>query len=311
MPTLAKKKPLIVITGTTASGKTSIATNLALLINGEIISADSRQVYRGMDIGTGKDLEEYTINGITIPYHLIDIKNAGDRYDGFLFQTDFFSCYENISLREKVPILCGGTGMYINLALSKEPLLNVEPNQHLRLELNRLTDEELIIRLKSIEKNLHNTTDILDRDRCIRAIEIATYKNKFKGTLPKNPVEKYIIYATNYDREVIRQRIRKRLDSRLESGLISEVVNLKKQGVSSESLNYYGLEYKFINQYLEKELTYDQMYTGLLQEIRRFAKKQMTWFRRMEKKGFQIDWLDMTKTKIELAQKIATDYETI
>lgn len=309
MPSKSKKYPLIVITGTTASGKTSLAVSLAQKIEGEVISADSRQVYRGMDIGTGKDIHEYSIDDHVIPYHLIDIIEAGEHYDGFSFQKDFFAAYEDISSRGKTAILCGGTGMYINLALAKEPLLDVVTNQQLRSRLNALTQDELIQELQSVDDHLHNTTDLNERDRTIRAIEIATFKRDYKGKLPTNPVKDYLIYATNYSREDIRRRIRERLDQRLESGLLAEVVRLKENNVSSETLNYYGLEYRYINQYLEREMTYDQMYTELLQAIRRFAKKQMTWFRRMEKRGFKINWLDMSQSKEMIVDRIVKAHE--
>lgn len=311
MLTNSHKKPLIVLTGTTASGKTSLAVHLADKLNGEVISADSRQVYRGMDLGTGKDLEEYSIAGRSIPYHLIDIMAAGDHYDGFSFQKDFFDCYDNISNRNKVPILCGGTGMYINLALSREPLLDVKVNKELRNKLELLSQEERVEKLVSIEGSIHNTTDTFDKERTIRAIEIAEFKKDYTGILPTNPVSDFIIFATNFSREDIRKRIRERLDERLENGLLAEVVKLKKSGVSSDALNYYGLEYKYINQYLERELTYDQMYTGLLQAIRRFAKKQMTWFRRMEKRGYEIHWLNMSKPREELVEQMASMYEAV
>lgn len=311
MPIKSSKNTLIVITGTTASGKTSLAVDLAIRLNGEIISADSRQVYREMNIGTGKDLEEYSIKGTKIPYHLIDIRNPGDHYDGYSFQKDFFSAYQDITSKGKASILCGGTGMYINLALEKEPLLNVNRNESLRHKLKEYSQEALIDELKKLNFQFHNKTDILDRERAVRAIEIETFKQNYKGEWPRNPIKDYLIFATNYSREDIRRRIRIRLDSRLEKGMLNEVVKLKENGLSSETLNYYGLEYKFINQYLEKEIGYDEMYTNLLQAIRRFAKKQMTWFRRMEKKGYKINWLDMNQTSEELVQKMAKIYEAV
>ena len=285
------KYDLIVITGPTATGKTGLATRLASEIDGEIISADSRQVYRKMDIGTGKDLSEYIIDGKDIKHHLIDIAEPGYKYSVFEFQKDFLHAYNEIKDRGKTPILCGGTGMYIDSAIGRYRLLEVPENKDLRKELSGKTMEELTEMLAGM-KELHNITDITDKSRLTRAIEIETYykENPCKGnTLPKI---NYIIFATNFPRELIRERITMRLKNRLETGMIEEVKCLLSEGVKPEDLLYYGLEYKYITQYLSGELDYDEMFRLLNTAIHQFAKRQMTWFRRMERKGFKINWVE-------------------
>ncbi len=304
-------KKLIVITGPTATGKTALAVKLAVELDAEIISADSRQVYRSMNLGTGKDLEEYHQNNTKIPYHLIDIRDAGEVYDGFHFQRDFFKTYEAILSRKKVPILCGGTGMYIQLALDKTPLLKVEPNVELRRSLEKQSQGDLVERLMTYPEQVHNSTDLKDRERTIRAIEIAHFKQNYRGQWPENPVSDYLIFVTRMQRETLRRKIRLRLDQRLEEGMIDEVQQLKAAGLNSETLNYYGLEYRFINQYLEKEMTYDDMYTGLLQAIRRFAKKQVTWFRRMERQGYLLHYLEEEMTQPEKVEFMLNKYRNV
>lgn len=281
---------MIVILGPTAVGKTKLAVHLASRLNGEVISADSRQVYRNMNIGTGKDLEEYSIQGSEIPYHLIDILDAGEAYDLYSFQQDFYQAYESILKRNKCPILCGGTGLYLDAALSKKQMIEVSEDKLLREELKDHSQEKLNEILFQLNPKPHNQTDTLERDRTIRAIEIEKAKQSTEEI--DSPVKDYLVFGIRLEREVVRQRIEIRLRDRLKNGMIEEVEQLIKQGVSYERLNYYGLEYKFIGQYLSGDLSYEDMFRLLLQAIHRFAKKQMTWFRRMEKQGIRIHWID-------------------
>ncbi|MBS4013565.1 MAG: tRNA (adenosine(37)-N6)-dimethylallyltransferase MiaA [Bacteroidetes bacterium] len=282
---------LIVITGPTATGKTSIAARLAAEIEGEIISADSRQVYRKMDLGTGKDLDDYIVNGKKIPFHLIDIAEPGYEYNVFEFQRDFFDAFLDIKSRGKRPILCGGTGMYIEAAISEYKLIEVPENSDLRKTLLTKTDEELQNILVSMRK-LHNTSDTSDRKRLIRAIEIEQYYSDNPQIPSETPKINSIIFGINKPRDEVRERITKRLKQRLETGMIEEVELLLENGVTPEKLKYYGLEYKFLTQYILGEITYEQMFSQLNTAIHQFAKRQMTWFRRMEKKGFNIIWVE-------------------
>jgi tRNA dimethylallyltransferase len=303
---------LITILGPTAVGKTRLAVQLAKEINGELISADSRQVYRGMDLGTGKDLEEFTNEGMNIPYHLIDIRDAGEAYDVFQFQQDFYRAYKDIVERSKVPILCGGTGMYLQAALAKKSLVAVPVNEVLRGKLKELSQENLIKCLKELEPELHNTTDLLDRERTIRAIEIAQFKAMNSIAEEDSPVKEHIVFGIKMQRDQLRERIEQRLTQRFSAGMIAEVENLLEQGVTHEMLHYYGLEYRFISQHLMGQMDYNDMFAGLLQAIRRFAKKQMTWYRRMEKQGIRIHWMEtewtieekMTFIKSRLGEKL-------
>lgn len=302
-----QSKPLIVILGPTAVGKTKVAAKLAAKKEGEVISADSRQVYRKMDIGSGKDLEEFQIEGKQIPYHLIDIKDAGEAYDVFNFQRDFYACLSDIEQRSKWPILCGGSGLYIEAAISNFQYLEVPKDQKLRSELEERGTKSLEKELRAMEKNLHNTTDLKDRDRMIRAIEIARYKQEHE---PKpTSLKAYRLYGIRMEREALRQRIRDRLDQRLGNGLIEEVKGLLESGISKDVLLYYGLEYRYLALYLSGEIDYEMMYDKLLQGIRRFAKKQMTWYRRMEKQGEEIHWLDASMGEEKLCELIEKDYE--
>jgi len=292
---------LITIIGPTAIGKTNLAVNLALSIDAEIISADSRQVYRRMDIGTGKDLSEYKVDNCRIPYHLIDIKNAGEEYDVFQFQNDFYKAFQDINSRNKIPILCGGSGMYIEAALNPYKMIPLPDHSEWRDELLKMDHEELIERLNKLRPTQHNTTDLTDMERTIRAIEIESLKQNQRESII-SPLQEYVVFGLNIDRDKLRERIKLRLDSRLEGGMIEEVKNLIADGVSKQSLFYYGLEYRFISSFLTGEITYEQMYVKLLQAIRRFAKKQMTWFRRMERNGIKINWIDAelnTEQKVE------------
>lgn len=291
---------LITILGPTAVGKTKLATTLASQIDGELISADSRQIYRGMDIGTGKDLRDFKVNKIQIPHHLIDIRDAGEEYDVFKFQNDFYQAYQSIIEKGKIPILCGGTGMYLQAALAKDRLVEVPANSFLRSTLAMHRDEELVEILKRVEPDLHNTTDLKDRGRMIRAIEIAQYKQVNPEVEP-SPVEERIVFGVQMQREALRKRIKARLEDRLKEGMIEEVESLLEKGISHEQLDYYGLEYRFISKYLQNELTQEEFFEGLLQAIRRFAKKQMTWFRRMEKQGTEIIWID---AELDMEEKL-------
>ncbi|MDL2315262.1 tRNA (adenosine(37)-N6)-dimethylallyltransferase MiaA, partial [Bacteroidales bacterium OttesenSCG-928-C19] len=280
---------MITILGPTACGKTNLAVYVANMLDGEIISADSRQVYRGMDIGTGKDLDEYTLNGKQIPYHLIDICEPGEEYNVFRFQKDFLTSYSRITEKGKMPILCGGTGFYIESVLKGYHLHEVPENQELRNELNEKTVEELIETLSSLRK-LHNTTDIIDRQRLIRAIEIESFKKDIQtDDFPKIDS---VIFGINYDREKVRQRITERLRTRLQTGMIEEVEGLINSSVSPEKLLFYGLEYKYVTLYLQNQLSYDEMFRLLNIAIHQFAKRQMTWFRKMERSGINIHWID-------------------
>ena len=282
---------MITILGPTASGKTGLAAAYAAQTGGEIISADSRQVYRDMTIGTGKDLDEFVVDGKKIPYHLIDIHDAGYEYNVFEYQSDFFKVYKDIVSRKKPPILCGGTGMYIDAVLKGYKLIPVPFNEKLRAELADLSHESLID-LLSESKQLHNTTDTSSIKRTIRAIEIAQYcefKNIQDEPLPK--IENKI-FGISWERTELKERITKRLKERLETGMIEEVEILIDKGVSIEKLKYYGLEYKWIGMHLTGEFDYNNMYQKLNTAIHQFSKKQMTWFRRMEKQGFEIEWID-------------------
>lgn len=289
---------LIVILGPTAVGKTSLAVNLASELEGEIISADSRQVYRGMDLGTGKDLNEYEVDGKNIKTHLIDIKEAGAAYNVFDFQKDFYASYAEIVKNKKQPILCGGSGLYLEAALAKQKMLEVPVNEKLRASLTDLSQMELVEKLKTLQPKMHNETDKVDRERTIRAIEIELFK-KEEHKIDKSPIDNPIVFGISMDREKLRERIEVRLKERLEGGMIQEVEKLLQAGVSHQQLVYYGLEYKFIAQHLNKELGYDEMYVKLLQAIRGFAKRQMTWYRRMEKKGLNIHWIGAEKSDEE------------
>lgn len=292
-------KQLITILGPTASGKTRIATRLAARIDGEIISADSRQVYRRMDIGTGKDISDYTVCNKKIPYHLIDICEPGSKYNLFKYQQDFISAYNNIQERGKQPILCGGTGLYIESVLKGYNLSPVPQNEVLRNDLAKKSLEELtniLVELK--EKNgsaMHNKTDVDTCQRAIRAIEIETYNLNNKTERRILPAIPSIIIGIDIERDIRRERITDRLRRRLEEGLIQEVQGLLGEGIPAENLIYYGLEYKYITQYCIGEITYDDMFRNLEIAIHQFAKRQMTWFRGMERRGTPIHWITAPK----------------
>jgi tRNA dimethylallyltransferase len=282
---------LITITGPTASGKTLFAANLAYYINGEIISADSRQVYRKMDIGTGKDYGNYWVNGEQIPYHLVDICEPGYNYNVFEYQRDFINAFTDIHSRGKMPMLVGGTGLYVQSVLEGYYLINVPVNEDLRKTLHEKSEEELAEVLKSLKPEQHNSTDLQQRKRAIRAIEIAEYYKSHPLEDKNYPKISSIIFGIRHERAISRKRISDRLSRRLESGLIAEVESLLKV-LPPEDLIYYGLEYKFVTLYLTGKLTYDEMKTQLETAIHQMAKRQMTWFRKMERSGYKIWWID-------------------
>jgi tRNA dimethylallyltransferase len=291
---------MIVILGPTASGKTTLATHLAYELDGEIISADSRQVYRGMSIGTGKDLSEYTVNGKQIPYHLIDIADPGYEYNLFEYQQDFIKAYNDIVSRGKLPILCGGSGMYLESILKKYPLKKTETDPDALQELRQKTDEELKDLLFSL-RTPHNTTDLHDRDRMIRAIliEMTPDENSEKTIFPEQM--QTLIFGISRERDQLCERITNRLRTRLENGMIEEVRELQNKGLTSGQIKFYGLEYRYIMLYLEQQMSYNEMFNRLNIAIRQFAKRQMTWFRKMEKSGITIYWL---KGENELNEKV-------
>ena len=296
---------LIVVLGPTASGKTQLAANIAYYLGGEIISADSRQVYKGMDIGTGKDYDDYIVNGQTIKYHLIDILEPGQTYDVFNYQRDFSRVYKEIRERNRIPVLCGGTGLYIEAVTGGYRMPQVPENSALRRALNNKDYNQLLDYYYCLVENPHNITDITDRDRLIRAIEIAEYSKEHDTesyVVSVNPV----FLGVYYERPEQKQRIKERLLHRLKNGMIEEVKQLREKGISTEMLDYYGLEYRYISYYLTGEMDYDTMVERLNIAIRQFAKKQMTWFRRMERKGYVINWL---KGEWTFQQKLHTALE--
>ena len=305
---------MITILGPTASGKTPVAARLAVEIGGEIISADSRQVYRRMDIGTGKDLGDYVVTNQetgerkNVPYHLIDIREPGTRYNLFEYQQDFFDAYQDIRSRGAVPILCGGTGLYIEAVLKGYQLSPVPQNQALRDRLEALSLPELTQMLMELKaKNgstMHNTTDVDSCQRAIRAIEIETYNAAHPTPKRELPPVDSLIIGISIDRELRREKITRRLKARLEEGMIDEVKALLDEGIPAEDLVYYGLEYKFVTEYLTGQTSYDEMFTRLEIAIHQFAKRQMTWFRGMERRGFTIHWIDATLPMEEKVREI-------
>ena len=303
------KYSMITILGPTASGKTSLAAALAARINSlgahllgtpakgaEIISADSRQVYRGMDIGTGKDLADYTIHGKQIPYHLIDICEPGTKYNLFEYQQDFYDVYQDIQKRGAFPILCGGTGLYIESVLKGYHLSPVPQNPELRESLAHKSLEELTLILKELKaktgSNMHNRTDVDTAQRAIRAIEIESYNLEHPMPERELPAVDSLIIGVSIDRDARREKISRRLKQRLDEGMVDEIKGLLDRGIPAENLIYYGLEYKFITEYVIGKTSYDEMYRGLEIAIHQFAKRQMTWFRGMERRGFTIHWVD-------------------
>lgn len=296
---------LITIIGPTASGKTAFAAALAARLDTEIISGDSRQVYHSMDIGTGKDLADYVVDGKQIPYHLIDICNPGDKYNVFEYQHDFHKAFEEIRKKGKLPILCGGTGMYIESVLRGFKLLDVPQNPALRESLKGKSLAELEQILASY-KVLHNKTDVDSAQRAIRAIEIEEfYKTEAPDKREYAPINSLII-GVDIDRELRREKISRRLRARLDEGMVDEVRAILATGVKPEDLIYYGLEYKFLTLYIIGQLTYDEMISQLEIAIHQFAKRQMTWFRGMERRGLHIHWLDATLPTDEKINNVLT-----
>ena len=294
--TCEQVRPLITILGPTASGKTDLAAHLAYQLDAEIISADSRQVYRGMTIGTGKDLDDYVVHGREIPYHLIDICEPGTKYNLFRYQEDFFSAYTDMVARGKQPILCGGTGLYIESVLKGYHLSPVPQNQALRdklagKSLGELT--EILAELKSQSgSKMHNKTDVDSCQRAVRAIEIESYNLEHPMENRVLPSIDSVIIGVNINRDARRAKISERLKMRLENGMVAEVKGLLDRGIPAENLIYYGLEYKFVTEYLMGKTSYEDMFRGLEIAIHQFAKRQMTWFRGMERRGSVIHWVD-------------------
>ena len=299
------KYELITILGPTASGNTALAAALAARLDTEIISADSRQLYRGMDIGTGKDLADYVVDGKSIPYHLIDICDPGYKYNVFEYQHDFFRVFTSLRERGLVPILCGGTGLYIEAVLKGYKLLDVPPNPALRERLREKSLPELEILLASY-KVLHNKTDVDSVQRAIRAIEIEEfYRTQAPDVREYAPLNSLLV-GVAIDRELRREKISKRLRARLDEGMVDEVRRILSNGVAPEDLIYYGLEYKFLTLYIIGKLTYEEMVSQLEIAIHQFAKRQMTWFRGMERRGCTIHWLDATLPMADKVEQILT-----
>ncbi len=307
------KYKMITILGPTASGKTSLAAVLAYHLDAEIISADSRQVYQGMDIGTGKDLADYTVASKHIPYHLIDICKAGSKYNVYQYQQDFLEVYNKIRETNKLPILCGGSGLYLEAILKGYHLSTVPPNEELRNQLNEMSHESLIQMLVEIQEQLntkmHNSTDLDSKQRTIRAIEIG--KHMLTEADPKTnfPEIPSLIIGVDIDREERRRKITTRLHQRLEEGMIEEVKQLLNQGIAPEDLIYYGLEYKFVTEHIIGKLSYDEMVRQLEIAIHQFAKRQMTWFRGMERRGIKINWINASLPMEEKIEMIQTLYK--
>ena len=295
-----QNQKMITILGPTASGKTSVAAALALRTGGEIISADSRQVYRRMDIGTGKDLADYTIGDVHIPHHLIDIAEPGTKYNLFQYQQDFHTAYNDIRSRGKLPILCGGTGLYIEAVLGGYSLSPVPQNQKLRESLEGKSLDQLTQMLGQLKQkngsNMHNRTDVDTAQRAIRAIEIETYNLEHPTPERQMPPVDSLVIGINIDRELRREKITRRLKARLDEGMCDEIQGLIDGGVNPEDLIYYGLEYKFITEYVIGRTGYDEMFRQLEIAIHQFAKRQMTWFRGMERRGFTIHWIDAAQS---------------
>ena len=298
---------MITILGPTASGKTPIAAALALRTDGEIISADSRQVYRRMDIGTGKDLADYTVDGKQIPYHLIDIAEPGTKYNLFRYQQDFHNAYNDIRSRGKLPILCGGTGLYIEAVLGGYQLSPVPQNPELRERLAGKSLAELTVMLVDLKQRngstMHNHTDVDTAQRAIRAIEIETYNLEHPTPERELPPIDSLIIGVDINRDLRREKITRRLKARLDEGMVDEIRALIDEGIAPDDLIYYGLEYKYITEYAVGRISYEEMFRQLEIAIHQFAKRQMTWFRGMERRGYKINWIDAT---LPMEEKIAT-----
>ena len=286
---------LITILGPTATGKTALAAEVAWRLGGEVISADSRQVFRGMDLGTGKDLADYDIHGTHIPYHIIDICSPHEEYNAYRFMGDFRDAFTDITGRGRQPILCGGTGLYLDAVIRGYHLPDAPVDPAYRATLESFSDEELTARLAGYIK-LHNHTDTESRDRLLRALEIQEYHRRYPDAYPHMPGMQHIVIGVSFPRSMVIERIGIRLRQRLQEGMIEEVKSLLDSGVPEERLLRYGLEYRHVTQYLRGQCSYDDMYRDLYTDIRRFAKRQMTWFRRMERQGIPIHWIDGTQS---------------
>ncbi|HAQ21089.1 MAG TPA: tRNA (adenosine(37)-N6)-dimethylallyltransferase MiaA [Prolixibacteraceae bacterium] len=287
-----KKYNLITILGPTASGKTSVAAKVASMLDGEVISADSRQVYRGMDLGTGKDYCDYVVDGKVVPYHLIDIVDAGYEYNVYEYQKDFLRVFAEINERNKLPVMCGGSGMYLEAILKNYKLIQVPVNVKLREELDDKLLWELTEILRSYKNYLHNQTDTESSKRAIRAIEIEEYYLTHPEIDTGMPEIRSLVVGVKFDRDSRRKRITNRLKQRLKEGMLDEVQRLLDSGLTPKQLTYYGLEYKYMTLHLTSQITYQQMFDNLNVAIHQFAKRQMTWFRKMENQGIKIHWLD-------------------
>jgi tRNA dimethylallyltransferase len=303
-----EKYNLITILGPTASGKTAVAAKVASELGGEVISADSRQVYRGMDLGTGKDYADYLVDGKPVPYHLIDIVDAGYEYNVYEYQKDFLRVFSEISERHKLPVMCGGSGLYLEAVLKNYKLIQVPVNEKLRQELDDKLLWELTEILRSYKNYLHNQTDTESSKRAIRAIEIEEYYLTHPEIDTGMPEIRSLVVGVKFDRDSRRKRITIRLKQRLKEGMLDEVQRLLDSGLTPEQLTYYGLEYKFMTQHLTGQLTFQQMFDGLNVAIHQFAKRQMTWFRRMEKQGIDIHWLDGYMSLDEKLERILNWY---
>jgi len=296
---------LITVLGHTAAGKTAFAAHLAHSLGGEVISADSRQVYRRMNIGTGKDYSDYLVKGQQVPVHLIDILEAGEEYNVYLFKHDFLEVYRDISERGNIPVLCGGTGMYIESVLRNYRLIDVPPDNELREELEKKSMDELTGILK-LYVPLHNRTDTVSRKRLIRAIEIAMHQSVRPDPSEDATYLCPLVLGIRFERTLRRERITSRLSARMKEGMVEEVEELLKSGITAQKLEYYGLEYRYVCKYLLNELTYDEMFCQLNSAIHQFAKRQMTYFRGMERRGIAIHWLEGTLSLEEkLEQAVA------
>lgn len=294
---------MLIILGPTATGKTRLAAGIAARMDGEIISADSRQVFRGMDLGTGKDLEDYCYQGKKIPYHLIDIAEPGGEYSVYRFQSDFITAWQDIVTRSKFPVLCGGTGLYIESVVKGYRLLNVPEDADFHAQLSALEMDALTSMLSAYRKP-HSTTDTCSKERIIRAIEIERYHHDHPELIPEMPAIRSVVVGIHLEREEIRRRITERLKSRLEAGMVDEVRKLIDGGVSPESLMKYGLEYRFLTAHILGQLSYDEMFRLLNTAIHQFAKRQMTWFRHMEKNGCRIHWIDGLLSENEKTESV-------
>lgn len=304
------KLKLITILGPTASGKTDLAAHLAHRIGGEIISGDSRQVYRGMTIGTGKDLDDYIVDGEEVPYHLIDICEPGEKYNIYRYQQDFLQAYGDITSRGVTPVLCGGSGLYIESVLKGYALSPVPQNPTLRRELEGLSLEELTARLTRLKQQtgsaMHNTTDVDTAQRAIRAIEIETYNLEHPVDRRQMKAPESLVVGVQIDRDERRRKITARLRQRLDNGMVDEIRGLIERGIAPEDLIYYGLEYKYVTEHVIGRLTYDEMFRQLEIAIHQFAKRQMTWFRGMERRGMVIHWIDALLPMEEKVERILT-----